>query len=117
MNNRCLITLISIFWLILFLESCMEYSGIPCANFKNGDTVQIIVEGPVNIRRTPGHINKPLDDIITECEKGFRFQINGERKHKDGICWWKIKGLNNAWIAQNDQNGTPFFDLYSPQRY
>lgn len=64
--------------------------------FRRGDRVQIIYAGPVNLRRSPGHVGKPADDILAEVPSGAAMTVVGGPRVLDGLRWWRLEYRNSS---------------------
>ena len=45
----------------------------------------------VNVRRSPGHVAKPDDDLIGQLATGAAAIIRGAASQVDGLTWWPIR--------------------------
>ena len=77
---------------------------------KVGDEVEVIRDGPVDVRRTRGVLNKPLGDVFCQATKGERFLIIAGPKYEDNIWWWKVSNsqCGEGWIADLIDTGERF---------
>ncbi len=79
-------------------------------DFKVGDLV--LARTAVNVRKTPGMLGKPADDLLgyfdTRCTLNL---IDGPRE-ADGVRWWRVGGITQArgetlgWVAEKLLDGT-----------
>lgn len=76
----------------------------PTPRFKLNDTVY--TGGYVNLRRTPGYVNKPSTDVLTTLNPNTRIKIFSGPKFVDGLVWWGIIDEQNGWIAESDPAGS-----------
>jgi len=66
----------------------------------------IFAQTTVNIRRTPGNVDKPSDDLITALTFGAAAIVIGVAQAVDGLTWWPIRlalpgGQSvEGWVAQ-----------------
>jgi len=76
--------------------------------FKPGDAVVNINNGPVNMRRTPGYKNKPPSDRIALIPANARLTILDGPAQADGLIWWFV-GWNGqqGWMAEARASGAP----------
>ena len=58
--------------------------------------MQIIYPEPVNIRRSPGHVSKPADDILAEVPSGTAMTVVGGPRMLDGLRWWRLEYRNSS---------------------
>lgn len=67
----------------------------------------------VNVRRSPGHINKPADDIVAMLPEGSLATATGLAQQRvDELVWWHVAygdPVAQGWIAQTDPQGRPLF--------
>ena len=73
----------------------------------------------VNMRRTPGHVNKLIDDVITTLAYGAAAVVAGMAQTTDGLTWWPVR-VNlpdgqtlTGWVAQA-VGDTPLVDARNP---
>ncbi len=57
--------------------------------FQANQTVQ--AQTVVNVRRTPGHVAKPGDDLLGQLATGAAATIRGAASPADGLTWWPIR--------------------------
>ena len=72
--------------------------------FQPGDTVY--AHTVVNVRKTPGYIDQPADDLIGMLEYGGTAVITGTPVDADGLIWWPIHavldtGEHDGWAAES----------------
>ena len=79
--------------------------------FIPGDNVRNTTNSRVNIRQTPGHQNKPPDDILAQVEPGAALQIVAGPAPADNLTWWLIRTQSGdgrtveGWVAEATQSG------------
>ena len=79
----------------------------------------IFAQTVVNMRRTPGHVNKPVDDVIATLAFGAAAVVVGMAQTTDGLTWWPISLTQPdgqtlmGWIAQA-VGDTPLVDARDP---
>ena len=79
----------------------------------------IFAQTVVNMRRTPGHVNKPGDDVITALAFGAAAVVTGMAQTTDGLTWWPVRvNLPDGqtlmgWVAQAGGD-TPLVDVRYP---
>ena len=52
---------------------------------------KIFAQTIVNIRRTPGHVGKPSDDVIAALAYGAAAIVSGLAEIVDGLTWWPVR--------------------------
>lgn len=81
--------------------------------FNEGDKVSVATK--VNIRKTPGTVSKPSDDILYVLPPGAIVMLLEGPHHTDGLSWWLVAGRDGkakGWIAENaTPNGLSLFDI------
>ncbi|GIV77471.1 MAG: hypothetical protein KatS3mg050_1865 [Litorilinea sp.] len=87
----------------------------PQGPFKAGDVARTTTV--LNLRRTPGYLNQPADDIIAEIPTGTRVTIlDGQSRQADGLTWWRVRApladgrTTDGWLAQFGPTGTTFLE-------
>ena len=67
---------------------------------------QILAATEVNVRRTPGHMNKPDTDKLGQLTAGLPATVLGPSKPADGLVWWPVRATLSdgrtveGWAAQ-----------------
>ena len=74
--------------------------------FQPGDIVRNVTASRVNVRMTPGHLGKPVGDIIAQLDPGATLEILGERASQDNLFWWRVN-VNGVegWVAEATASG------------
>ena len=60
----------------------------------------------VNVRRTPGHLNKPAGDVLTTLAAAETAVVTGGAQSADGLTWWPIRLTRpdapprEGWVAE-----------------
>ncbi len=73
---------------------------------------QVFAQTVVNVRRTPGNLNKPDGDVFTMLAQGAAATVNGGPEARDGLTWWRIGvtmadgSTQDGWAAES-VDGTP----------
>lgn len=80
----------------------------PAGKFSTGDTVRTTTG--VNLRRSPGHLNKPVNDVLLALPAGTQATVVGGPTAADGLTWWQVRGAlaGNAfdgWAAETAPGG------------
>jgi len=76
--------------------------------FKPGDTAQIVNNGPVNMRRTPGYKNKAANDRIALAPPGAQVSIITGPARADNLIWWYVAwNGEQGWMAERQASGAP----------
>lgn len=74
--------------------------------FQIGDLALNVNEGPVNLRRSPGFVDKPVSDRIGLVPPGDQVEIIGGPKLADDLIWWDIRWNNvEGWMAEIRASG------------
>ncbi len=83
-------------------------------NLNAGDRVKTTTV--VYMRRTPGNVNKPPDDILAQLAQGTLLTVlNSQYQRKDGLIWWNLGTISdgqslNGWVAQATAAGLPLLE-------
>lgn len=73
---------------------------------KIGANARNVNDGPVNMRRTPGYIEKPVTDRIALVPAGAIVVIIAGPEPVDGLEWWQVRWEGQeGWMAQNRASG------------
>jgi len=70
----------------------------------------------VRLRKTPGFMDKPEDDVVADIPQGTPMAVVGGPTSKDGVKWWQVKGRNAAgiefqgWMAELAPNGVKLLE-------
>jgi hypothetical protein len=79
----------------------------------------VFAQTMVNVRRTPGHVDKPVDDVLTTLAPGAAAVVSGQAQATDGLTWWPIRlaqpaaGAVEGWVAQA-VGDVPLVDAQDP---
>ncbi len=69
----------------------------------------------VRMRRTPGYLNQPPTDVITDIAADTRLTVLDGPRNADGLTWWQVRPVANpsrsGWMAQTRANGAPLLEL------
>lgn len=91
----------------------------PTARFKAGDRAMTVAF--VRLRRTPGYMNKPADDVIADIWQGTVAVIISGPKSVDDLTWWEVEtqevsGKNvRGWMAENAPGGVPLLSEWTAE--
>jgi hypothetical protein len=70
------------------------------------------VASTANLRRTPGHVGKPGDDVLASLEAGAAVTVLGASQAVDGLTWWPVRTTLgdgrtvDGWVAHRSSGGT-----------
>ena len=62
----------------------------------------------MNVRQSPGYVNKDAGDVVEEAPLGTEVMIFGGPQSADNLIWWQIRYINKerksitGWIAETD---------------
>src|SRR5690606_20226798 len=85
------------------------------ATFKKGSRLKVL--GYVNLRRTPGYVNKPVDDRLVELQPDQQVVVTEDGSAQgDGLIWWRVQVVGSnpivtGWIAQFGPDGAALVEL------
>ena len=81
----------------------------PSSDFAPGDELE--TTDIVNLRRTPGYLDQPADDLLVAVPAGGRVTVLNDRaRNADGLIWWNVAYLDHGaeqrgWLAQFSPDG------------
>jgi len=76
--------------------------------FKRGDRAVNAADVPVNLRRTPGYLNKPASDRLTLVPAAATLTIVAGPALVDGLTWWTVRWQDQeGWMAEKRASGGP----------
>lgn len=89
----------------------------PTGKFAIGN--QVRTSAGVNLRRTPGHLNKPADDVITGLPAATTATVAGGPTPANGLTWWRLRGGSagsafDGWVAEVAPNGQVLLEHANP---
>ncbi len=76
----------------------------PEGKFRPGQTLR--TTAVVNLRRTPGYVNKPDDDVLVELPYGAAVEVVEGPEEADGLLWWRVVYVDpegqrlEGWVAE-----------------
>lgn len=74
--------------------------------FRQGDTAVNVANTAVNLRKTPGYLNKPASDRIGLVPAGDTVTIVGGPTAMDGLIWWLVDWQGQVgWMAETRAGG------------
>ncbi|MCO6452328.1 MAG: hypothetical protein J5I90_16235 [Caldilineales bacterium] len=77
-------------------------------NYQPGDRLQNVNDGPVNMRRSPGYIEKPVTDRVALIPAGAILTVVDGPREADGLRWWLVRYEGNeGWMAETRASGPP----------
>ncbi|RME56080.1 MAG: M23 family metallopeptidase, partial [Caldilineae bacterium] len=74
----------------------------------------------VNLRRTPGYVNKTGDDVLVEIPYGETVTVEAGPRQADELTWWQVRYRSpegqsfSGWVAEAGVDGTDFFRTEPP---
>ena len=82
------------------------------SSFQVGDVVRNVNKGVVNLRQTPGYLNKPSSDRIGLVSSGEQLLVIGGPEQKDKLIWWQVQWKDkNGWMAERTASGVLILQL------
>jgi hypothetical protein len=74
--------------------------------FRHGDTAVNVANTAVNLRKTPGYLNKPASDRIGLVPAGDTVTVIGGPTEMDGLIWWLVEWQGQmGWMAETRASG------------
>ena len=72
-----------------------------------GRSAQVIAAAAVNLRRTPGYLNKPAGDILGTVLRDATVNIIGGPQTADNLTWWQVRvsAGREGWMAETRASG------------
>ncbi len=86
----------------------------PLPRFRPGDRAMTVAF--VRLRRTPGYLNKPSDDVVADIWQGTLAIILTGPRPTDDLTWWEVETTDisgkavRGWMAENAPGGIPLLD-------
>ncbi len=82
----------------------------PFKTYSVGDAVCNISLAEVNLRKTPGFVGKPADDVVALLPSKALLRLAEGPRDVDGLFWWRVEGtINgqgmNGWMAEVSTRG------------
>jgi hypothetical protein len=93
-----------------------DYRDEPEPPLRTGDV--LAAKTYVNLRKQPGYLNKPADDVVRELAPGVRVTILADAiREVDGLAWWQAQPVDSppvqGWVAQFGPDGTVLMERVS----
>ena len=72
---------------------------------------QVYAAGYLNVRQSPGYVNKPGSDVIAQIVLGTPVTLLDAPTNADGLTWWSIQSVAEGgqsvtgWVADTDPSG------------
>lgn len=87
-------------------EAASTPTPVLVSTFQVGQPVRNITNSKVNVRREPGYLGKPGDDVILQIQPGDTVTILEGPTAADGLVWWRIDVNGVAgWVAEATASG------------
>ncbi|MCS7039245.1 MAG: SH3 domain-containing protein [Anaerolineae bacterium] len=84
--------------------------------FRQGDTAVNVANTAVNLRKTPGYLDKPASDRIGLVPAGDTVTIIGGPTEMDGLIWWLVDWQGQVgWMAETRAGGGRILAPISPR--
>jgi hypothetical protein len=65
----------------------------------------------VNVRRTPGHLGKPDDDVLLQVQPGEVLTILGDVASANGLTWHRVAvNGSEGWVAESTASGVQILE-------
>jgi murein DD-endopeptidase MepM/ murein hydrolase activator NlpD len=86
----------------------------PTGAFAVGEAAAIVAPNSINIRHTPGYLNKPQGDVAAVLEPGTTLTIVNGPQEVDDLYWWQVSGTRpdgeaiTGWLAEAGPSGARF---------
>ena len=90
----------------------------PAGKFQAGQRVYLTTY--LNVRRTPGYVNKGEEDIIEEAPLGAEVTIVAGPQRADDLLWWQVRYVNlllqsiTGWVAEANKAGKEYLSTTKP---
>ncbi len=87
--------------------------------FQPGDQAETLAY--VRLRRAPGYVDKPADDVLADLWQGTALAIVQGPRAADGLSWWEASAtLDNGakargWLAERSPEGLPLLGKRSAE--
>jgi murein DD-endopeptidase MepM/ murein hydrolase activator NlpD len=90
----------------------------PTGKFQPGQ--RVYASSFLNLRRTPGYVNKTADDVVVEASFGAAMTILGGPATADDLTWWQVRYAHSAdqtfdgWAAEASPKGVDYLVTTQP---
>jgi murein DD-endopeptidase MepM/ murein hydrolase activator NlpD len=90
--------------------------------YEPGEQVAIVSPDPVNLRHTPGYVDKPQGDVVATLPPATGLSIIEGAQQADGLFWWRVRGTVSGgqdiegWVAEAAPNGVRLLAPMSSSR-
>jgi hypothetical protein len=90
----------------------------PSGQFQVGQ--RVYAAAFINLRRTPGYVNKTADDVVMEAPLGAALTILAGPQPADDLMWWQVRTTDSGgrsfdgWAAEASAKGTPLLTASAP---
>jgi hypothetical protein len=98
-----LIVAVGIISLLIFsaLTKPNKRTTVEGTTLRIGGRARISYFSNVNIRQSPGHLNKPRGDIVITVPSAAIVEIIGGPQQSDNLTWWLVRwGDWQGWMAE-----------------
>jgi hypothetical protein len=83
-----------------------EGEAVEAGRFQPGGRAQNVTTSRVNVRREPGHLGKPPEDVVIQLNPGDRVEILGWPRNADNLVWWPVRiDTTEGWVAESTSAG------------
>lgn len=91
-------------------------AGIEPPQTKFSPGQEVFATSTVNVRRSPGHVDKSSDDIYGHTTSDTPVTITGPASQADGLTWWPVRTTVTVegWMAEATTDGTPLLKAEPP---
>jgi hypothetical protein len=85
--------------------------GDAAGRFVAGMQARNITGTRVNVRRTPGHLGKPDDDVLLQVQPGEVLTILGDVASANGLTWHRVAvNGSEGWVAESTASGVQILE-------
>jgi hypothetical protein len=82
----------------------------PFKTYRVGDAACNISLSPVNLRKSPGYLNKPTGDVVALLPSKALLRLQEGPREADGLHWWRVQGevegqSQEGWMAEVSHTG------------
>lgn len=103
-------------------ETLLEAAGtepVPAPRYKAGDLAMTM--NFVRLRRTPGFLDKPAEDVVADIWQGTQVVILSGPRVVDDLTWWEVETTDaegrsvRGWMAETAPGGIPLLGPWAEQ--